>query len=38
MSLSYLHDRKDFPELLRILEDELGMADACFVRPKSAGI
>ncbi|MGV3704525.1 MAG: nucleotidyl transferase AbiEii/AbiGii toxin family protein [Arcticibacter sp.] len=25
MSLSYLHDRRDFPELLRILEDESGI-------------
>ncbi|HEX8377484.1 MAG TPA: nucleotidyl transferase AbiEii/AbiGii toxin family protein [Pedobacter sp.] len=25
MSLSYLHERKDFPELLRILEDESGI-------------
>jgi hypothetical protein len=25
MPLSYLHDRKDFPELLRILEDETGI-------------
>lgn len=25
MSPSYLHDRKDFPALLRILEEELGI-------------
>jgi len=25
MSLRYLHDRKDFPDLLRILEDESGI-------------
>ncbi len=25
MPASYLHDRKDFPDLLRILEDETGI-------------